>query len=211
MKILVIGGTSGIGRKDVAEALERGHEVRAMARSAVSLPADDARLEPFAGDATRAEDVAAALAGVDAVVHTLGIGSRIVRPWERVTLFSRSTEVLLQEMRRAGVRRLVAVTGFGAGDSRTALSTLERIGREAVLGKAYRDKDRQEMAITASGLDWTIVRPTLLTNTGKSGKYQVLGAGQFRNGVISRADVAHFIVTALEDRSHLRQAVVLAR
>ena len=210
MKILVIGGTSGIGRKVVDEALSRGHDVRAMARGVDEmLPAD--RLEPVQGDATRPEDVARALEGVDAVVDALGIGSRVLKPWERVTLFSRSAAALVPAMRDAGVSRLVAVTGFGAGDSKTALSLIERIGTAAVLGKSYRDKDRQERTITASGLDWTLVRPTFLTDSPKSGRYKVLLAGKWRNGVISRADVADFILNALEQDSYVRQAVVLAR
>jgi uncharacterized protein YbjT (DUF2867 family) len=114
-------------------------------------------------------------------------------------------------MQARGIARLVAVTGFGTGDSKTALSTLEKLGQTALLGNAYRDKDRQEATITASGLEWTLVRPTLLTNTAKRGRYQVLTAGNWRNGMISRADVADFIVTALADRSHVGQAVVLAR
>ncbi len=210
MKILVIGGTSGIGRKVVEEALARGHTVRAMARSADEMAVAEG-LEPIQGDATHPDDVARALEGVDAVVDALGIGSRILKPWERVTLFSRAASVLVPAMREAGVSRLVAVTGFGAGDSKTALSLVERIGTAAVLGKSYRDKDRQERTITASGLDWTLVRPTLLTDGPKSRRYKVLLAGEWRNGVVSRADVADFVLNALEQGSHVKQAVVLAR
>lgn len=210
MRILVIGGTEGIGRATVDEALERGHTVRAMGRSADKLPSDRTRLEPFTGDATRADDVARALDGVEAVVQALGLGPT-PRPWQPIRLFSRATEVLVPEMRRTEVTRLVTVTGFGAGDSRTALSGLERVAQGALLGNAYRDKDRQERTITASGLDWTLVRPTILTNAPRSRRYRVLGAGHWRNGLISRADVGHFVVTALEDGSHLREAVVLAR
>jgi putative NADH-flavin reductase len=210
VRILVIGATSGIGRKTVEEALARGHTVRAMSRGAASLAATD-RLEPYPGDATSEQDVDGALEGVDAVVQALGLRTSRIAPWQRITLFSRSTDILIQAMRKAGLSRLVAVTGFGAGDSRTALSGPERIGHRALLGPAYRDKDRQEMSITASGLDWTIVRPTILTSGGKSGRYRVLRAGEWRNGLVSRADVADFIVGALEDGTCIREAVVLAR
>jgi uncharacterized protein YbjT (DUF2867 family) len=209
VKILVIGGTSGIGKRVVEEALGRGMQVRAMARDVADL-GERPGLEPFAGDATEADDVDRALDGVDAVVQALGIGPA-PKPWQRVRLFSRSTDVLVPAMQRRGIARLVAVTGFGTGDSKKALSAVERLGQSALLGNAYRDKDRQEMTITASGLEWTLVRPTLLTNTGKRGRYQVLTAGNWRNGMISRADVADFIVTAVQDRSYVGQAVVLAR
>lgn len=211
MKILVIGGSSGVGRKVVDEALSRGHVVRAMARHVDALPADIEGLEPFAGDALDASAIEHALTGVDVVVQALGVGRVILKPWDKVTLFSRSTEVLIGAMKRTGRRRLVSVTGFGAGDSRLALSGPERIGHRALLGKAYADKDRQEMLITASGLDWTIVRPTILTNGGRSGHYRVLTAGNWRNGLISRSDVADYILDAVERGLHIGEAVVLAR
>jgi uncharacterized protein YbjT (DUF2867 family) len=209
VKVLVIGGTSGIGKRTVEAALSRDMDVRAMARD-VSGMSERPGLEPFAGDAIEPDDVDRALDGVDAVVQALGIGPA-PKPWQRVRLFSRSTDVLVPAMQARGIARLVAVTGFGTGDSKTALSALERLGQSALLGNAYRDKERQEMTITASGLEWTLVRPTLLTNSAKSGRYRVLTAGNWRNGMISRADVADFIVTALADRSYVGQAVVLAR
>ena len=73
MNILVIGGTSGIGRKVVDEAIARGHGARAMGRSADALPQSITSLEPFQGDALDADDVRRALAGIDAVVQALGI------------------------------------------------------------------------------------------------------------------------------------------
>jgi len=118
--VLLTGGTSGIGREAVKEALRRGHEVRAFSRSARDMaPAD--RLEPFAGDATRAEDVAAALEGMEAVILAIGVPKSPGFVINRVRLFSKATEVLCKTMPVAGVSRLVAVTGFGAGSSRRAL------------------------------------------------------------------------------------------
>jgi uncharacterized protein YbjT (DUF2867 family) len=95
----------------------------------------------------------------------------------------------------AGVRRLVAVTGFGAGDSRGRFSLPERAVHRLLLGPAYDDKDRQEVLIRGSGLDWLIARPTILTNGPRTGRYRVLvEAPSWRNGLISRADVADFLV-----------------
>ena len=67
------------------------------------------------GLALKAEDVEAALIGVDVVIQTLGVGlGDLFRP---VHLFSDATRVLIAAMRAQGVKRLICVTGFGAGDS----------------------------------------------------------------------------------------------
>jgi len=70
----------------------------------------------------------------------------------------------------------------------------------------------QEDLIVASPLDWTIVRPVILTNGAGSGKVRVLrDAAKWRNGIVSRADVATYLVDAVESGLDIRSDVVLAR
>ena len=96
----------------------------------------------FAGDALKTEDVEAALVGVDVVIQTLGVGlGDLFRP---VHLFSDATRVLIAAMRGHGVKRLICVTGFGAGDSRASISCLQRLPFQIVFGRAYEDKSLQE-------------------------------------------------------------------
>jgi putative NADH-flavin reductase len=145
------------------------------------------------------------------VILTLGVPRdiRVLRP---TTLFSSITQALIPAMEDAGVKRLLVVTGFGAGDSVAKLSTFERITMKAFLGRAYADKDLQEELIRGSSLDWTIARPGLLTDNRMTGKYQVLASPEtWRQGVISRADVAHFLVHAAEDGSHVHGTPALQR
>jgi uncharacterized protein YbjT (DUF2867 family) len=209
--ILIFGATSGIGRFAMEEALSRGHVVRAFGRSADTLERAS-NLEPFAGDALEPEDVARALEGVDVVISSLGIKESIAMLWQEVTLFSRSNEILINAMQDRGMKRLIVVTGFGAGRSRAAMSALEKLGHRAILGKPYADKDRQEEMIVASDLDWTIVRPVILTNSAKSGGFKVLrDPSKWRNGLISRRDVAQYLIDASESDLDMRADVVLAR
>lgn len=209
--VLIIGASKGIGRCTVDCALERGCSVRAMARGADRIDLEHERLEKFSGDATDAEDVRRALAGVDAVVLAIGMPAGPTRLLRPVTVFSRATEVLVDEMEKTGPKRLVAVTGFGAGESRNAMNAIEELGHHALLGRAYADKSVQEKIVQRSGLDWTIVRPTILTNGPAKGKYKVLvDPESWRNGFISRADVAEFLVERALDGKNLREAPVLA-
>ena len=209
--ILVLGATSGIGALTVDEALSRGLRVRGFARGADSLAPRDG-LEPFAGDALDAADLARALEGVRAVIYALGIRERVSMIWQEETLFSRTTAALIDAMQAADVTRLVAVTGFGAGRSHDAMSTLERLGHKTVLGRVYDDKSRQEALIMQSGLDWTIARPVILTNGARTGKARVLRSPQeWRNGLVSRRDVAAYLVDAVIDGLDRRGDVVLAK
>jgi putative NADH-flavin reductase len=208
LHLLVIGASQGIGLETVKTALAAGHRVRAFARSAERISLSDENLERFTGNAVNASDIAAALEGVDAVVQALGVPVRdLLRP---VRLFSDATNVLVPAMEKAGVRRLVAVTGFGAGDSREAIGTLQRLPFRLVFGRAYDDKDVQEMRIRKSDLDWTLVRPGILTNGAATDRFQVLDEpSSWRNGMIARADVAKFAVQQVEGGSYVRRAVVL--
>ncbi len=211
MKFTVIGASRGIGRKVVDYALERGHEVRAVARSADKIEIESDRLEKLAGDATDPEVLAQAVAGVDAVILTLGV-PRDLRVLMPTDLFSSVTQALIPAMQDAGVMRLLTVTGFGTGDSYSKLSAPEKITFKVFLGRAYADKAVQEDLIRNSDLDWTIARPGILTDTGMTGKYNVLvDRDSWRQGIISRSDVAHFLVHAAEDGSHIRQTPALQR
>ena len=125
-------------------------------------------------------------------------------------LFSAATRVLVRvlvnAMEASAVRRLICVTGFGAGDSRGRGGMLYNAALCLFVGRIYADKDVQERVIRRSRLDWTIVRPTVLTNGPPTQAYRVLvDPGDWTSGFISRADVADFLVKQIEDRGLLRQ------
>lgn len=209
-KVLVLGASRGIGLETVKALLARGHSVRGLARGATDIGLDDAEFEPVAGDATDPDTVAEAVAGTDAAVMALGVRLRPATLMRPVTLFSAATDALVPAMRTAGMQRLIAVTGFGAGDSRAKISRLEEIPFRMILGRAYADKDRQEATIRASGLAWTLVRPGVLTSGARTGRYRVLVEPHtWRNGLISRADVADFVAGQVDATELVGEAPVI--
>lgn len=207
MKILIVGATRGIGRQLLEQALASGHSVTALARNPQRLAAQHERLRLLKGDILDPGSVAAAMTGQDAVCCTIGVKT----PWEQAAVFAEGTRQLLQAMKKAGVRRLICVTGIGAGDSKGHGGFLyDRIFYPLLLRAVYADKDRQESLIKASDVDWTIVRPGFLTNGPLTGNYRVLTElTGITAGRISRADVAHFILKELESKRHLRQTPLL--
>ena len=208
MRVLIIGASKGIGLETTRQAVRAGHQVRALARSAAGMPLSDPNLEKVRGDALKSRDVEAALQGIDVVIQTLGVGfGDLFRP---VRLFSDATRVLIAAMEAQGVKRLISVTGFGAGDSRDSISALQRAPFLFIFGRAYDDKSLQERLIKESGLDWTIARPGVLTGGPRTGRCKVLTeASQWRNGMISRSDVADFLVRQIDDRRYVYKAPVL--
>lgn len=211
MKVVIFGASKGIGLETVRRALEAGYQVRAFARSASAIPDVHANLEKVDGDALDPQAVRAAIAPGDVVIQALGISlnpQNVIRP---VTLFSDATRILVDAMKDVGATRLICVTGFGAGDSAGRGSFLyQAFGRQGLLKRAYDDKDIQEWIIRRSGLDWTIARPGILTDSPHTGRYQVLSdAREWRLGKISRANVADFLVRQIDNDAHIGDTPVL--
>lgn len=210
-KVLIIGASHGIGLETTRAALRADHSVRALARSAATIPMQDANLDKVSGNALSRDTIRNALQGVDVVIQTLGVefSPRVI--FESTTLFSESTRILLDVMKAAGPKRLIAVTGLGAGDSRGHGGLLyDAVVFPLILKRVYDDKDVQEWIIRSSDLEWTIVRPGLLTDGPKTGRYRVLTEPQdWRFGRISRADVADFLVHQVDDRALIGKTPLL--
>jgi len=208
--VLIIGASRGIGLETVKAALAAGHTVRALARSAGSIDINHANLQKITGNALSRSDVEAALAGADVAIQSVGVGS--VRDLVFGTdLFSKSTQTLIDAMQTRGVRRLIAVTGAGAGNSRGRTNPLyDYVVFPLLLQRIYSDKDVAEEMIAASDLDWTIVRPGGLTNGPRTGKWRALpDMRDWHLGFISRADVADFLVSQITDRSMIGKTPLL--
>ena len=218
--ILVIGASRGIGEAVCHAAIAGGHKVRAMSRRGKLRGGLQDKCDTVAGDARVGEAVRGALQGIDVVVLSLGVPVSLDLLTKPVCLFSEATRIVLHEMEQAAVSKLVCVTGFGAGDSYGSVNPLQRIPFNFALKRAYDDKSIQEELIEnarfsespVQELDWLIVRPGVLTSGSASGRYRVLThKNEWRNGIISRADVADFIVKRIEAGAFGREKPVLIR
>ena len=206
MKVLIIGATGGTGQILMREALAQGYEVTALARDPSAVAPEDHRPRVLQGNALDVSSVGAAVAGQDAVLSALG--TRSARP---TTLFSESTNNLISAMDKHGVRRLVCITGIGAGESKGHVGFLyDRIMLPFVVKNIYEDKTRQEEAIKQSDLDWVIVRPARLTDEPAKGEYSVYLGGSYTAKTISRADVAAFMLAQLTDDTYVRKTPVIS-
>lgn len=199
MKITVIGGSTGTGAALASLAQEAGHDVTVMSRSGRA----PSGVRAIRGNAAEPAAVSSAVAGADAVVVTVG-GAKGV-PDQRAAV----TRAVIRAMQEHGVRRLVVQSSLGAGDSGSQLPAPLRLVMRVALAKPLADHNGQEAAVRDSGLDWTIVRPTGLTNKEPAGTWKSLETGEQGKlgGSIPRRDLAACMLGILADGSSLGKAL----
>ncbi len=207
MKVLIIGGSRGVGKAVLESGLDRGHDITVLARYPEKIKSAGRQVQVVKGDALNKDDLKAAVKGQDAVCSCIGVPIT----FKPVSLFSTAAANLVEVMKTAKDQKFVAVTGIGAGDSKGHGGFLyDKIFKPVFLRTIYQDKDREEAIIRSSSLDWLIVRPAGLTNGPQTGTYRII---ENLDGVvskrISRHDVADFILNQLEHPSHFGQAVLL--
>lgn len=203
MNILIIGSTGRTGKELVKQGLERGHSVTAMARTPGKIKIRHPKLKVFQGNVLDAASLEKAVADQDAVLSALGHKRFFIK----TNILSRGTSLLVSAMKKQHVSRLICITSLGINDSRYRLGlyyTLFTI--PFIIYFYFRDKAKQERLIMNSNLDWTIIRPAQLTNGKKREKYRHgPGLGHYLlTKMISRADVAHFMLEELVQGRYIR-------
>jgi putative NADH-flavin reductase len=211
MRLALLGATGGIGGHVLDWALDAGHTVHALARRPGDL--GSAALPPAAGLAVTAGDaldpvaVAEVIAEADAVVSALG-----PRGASSPDLLAGAAANIVAGMEKTGARRLVCVSAAGAFIAADPhMNWLVKQILPRVFAKQFAGTRRMEDVVGRSGLDWTMVRATRLTNGPGTGRYRVGPDYPPRGGwKISRADVAEFIAGVVTEGSWVRSAPALA-
>ena len=197
MKVFVTGGTGFVGREILGQLLSAGHEVRALVRDgSQDKLSGHQNLETHIGDVTDAASLIGVLDGCDAVIHLVGIirefpGRGITFKKMHVT----ATENILEACDEQGVQRFLHMSSNGT--------------RERGTTAYHRTKWQAEELVRASGLDWTIFRPSLIFGRGSEfvkmltelirrvPVVPVIGDGQYRMQPVSVEQVAVSFVKAL--------------
>lgn len=205
MKVLVVGAAGKTGRAVVEQAVKAGHEVTALVHSDNGY--NVAGVAVRVGDATDAETVYAAVTGQDAVIDTVAGKT----PYKRTKLETSVATAIVAAMQRHDVRRLVVTSMIGEGDSAANTPLYVKILLATFLRGAAPDKAGMESAVRGSDLDWVITRPPILTDKPATGDVRVVSTDSREKAhSITRADLAAFLVAALNSDEHLRKAVTIA-
>lgn len=203
MKILVFGASGDTGSQLVSQALKQEHSVTAFVRTPSRMNLSHQNLHIEQGDVSDYQQVENAMANQDAVFSTLGASS----PFKRDHKLIIGIQNIVAAMTKQNVSRIIYQSFLGVKEYRKELGFMLDVIMPLVLKKVIVDHETKEDAIIKSALDWTIVRCPVLTDGPLTAKYRV---GEHITPLsvvplISRADVADFMLKQLIDNTYLHK------
>jgi putative NADH-flavin reductase len=211
MKVTIFGATGATGTVLAEQALADGHEVTAVVRdpARLAVPAHRDRLQVITADVMDPASISVAVAGAGAVLTA--IGPRGPGPG---TLRRDSTRSIVQAMRKAGARRLIAVSGSVVADEGESVYLrylLKPVVRRTFLRHVCADMRAMEEDIHDSGLDWTIFRPPSLASKPARGTYRMaIDRNVPHCFSITRADLATAMLRRIDDPATVRRHICVA-
>jgi putative NADH-flavin reductase len=210
MHLAVVGATGRTGRQVVLQALSRGHIVTAVARRPGALPLGDDRLILAAADVLDPDALLEPLAGTDAVVSALGVGT-VRAP---TTVYSQGVTTMLRAMRANSVRRLSLISAAPAGPRAEQTLLARRLLMpvlDRVFGATYEDMRSMEALLRASDLDWIALRPPRLIDRPGTGRYRLDWQKPLpRSRSLTFADLATALLDCLDRETLYRRAAYVA-
>jgi putative NADH-flavin reductase len=210
MKLTILGATGATGTSLTSQALAAGHDVTAVVRDPARLTVPPhPRLRTVTADVMDPAAISPAVAGADAVISA--VGPRGTGP---TTVIQDSVRSIIQAMEKTGTRRLLEVSGSvvaDAGESFYLRYLLKPVVRRTFLRHVCADMRRGEDEIRRSTLDWTIVRPPALSAKAARGTYRTAIDRNLPRGFsVTRADLAAFMLTLLDDPAAVHRHVAIA-
>jgi putative NADH-flavin reductase len=208
LRIAILGATGATGRLFVERALQDGHSVAALVRTPDRLAIRHPSLRVVAGDVlSDGPELSEVVAGTDVVVSALGRGLNL----RSHGLMAHAVPRILSVMEQHGVTRLVLLSAYGVGRVDQDVPLIPRLMFRTLLRDIYADKESAEESVRKRYFQWTIVAPVHLNNRPEAGRYQAGEDIRTRGfAQISRADVARFMLRAIDDPTTFRKRVVLA-
>ena len=208
MRIVIFGATGQTGRLLTNLAVSAGHDVTAFVRDPGRLNVPGGSVRVVQGNVLDAALVDRAVAGQEAVLVALATATRGQPP-----VLPEGIRHILDSMEKHGVRRIVVLSAAGALHE-PAGSVVGSLGlrlARAYLPGVYREHRAMLEELRTRNLDWIAVRPVILTNGPRTGRYRVVVEGIPRWGFrISRADVADFMIRQVTSDEFVRKLPAVA-
>lgn len=209
MRIAVVGANGRAGLEVVKQGLQRGYEVRAITRRPNAVGMEHENLKIHAADVLDPVALAPALAGVDAIVSTLGIGTSRAA----TVVYSDGIRNIVKPMGRNGPKLVVVISATPVGpraehpfiDRRIVMPILE-----SFLHATYEDMRRMEAVLQESDVDWISVRPPRLVNRAGTGAYRLSTEPLPRGRKITYADLGTALLDAIGRKNLYRKVAFVA-
>jgi putative NADH-flavin reductase len=206
MKIAIFGASGRIGSRIVTEALNRGHEVTAIARHPENYTLEKPHLRVTRGDLFNSQDVEAAVFDHDAVVCAYNF-THGAQP----STFSEITVPLLNGLKQAGVKRLLVVGGAGSLEVSPGVQLVDTPDfPPAYKAAALAHRDALKIYRQEKDIAWTYLSPAAEIVPGeRTGKFRTgkdeLITGENGHSLISMEDFAVAVIDELETPMHIRE------
>ncbi|MEM8524979.1 MAG: NAD(P)H-binding protein [Bacteroidota bacterium] len=197
-KIALFGGTGQTGREFLKVALENSYAVKALVRTPSKVELSHPNLEVIQGDILNENEVEAAISGTDIVVSLFGHvkGSP---EW----LQTNGTKNIVAAMKKNKVERIISLSGgglpFPEKDEPKFMDKMIRTIMKIAVPKVLNDAIKHAEFLKESDVKWVVVRGPRLTNDERQGNYKIGWVGVNAGTKISRADLADFILTQVEE------------
>jgi putative NADH-flavin reductase len=203
-KIALFGASGQTGQQFLIQALEKGYAIKALVRNLDSIPQKSSNLELIQGDVLNLVDVEKTIEGCDVVISLFGHVKNSPE-W----LQSDGTNNIIKAMKKYKIDKIVSLSGgglpFPEKDEPKFMDKIIRTIMSIAVPKILNDAIKHAELLKNSGLKWMIVRGPRLTNDPKIGKYRVGWVGVNASSKVSRADLADFIVTQIDDETYINQ------
>ncbi|MFV8375252.1 NAD(P)-dependent oxidoreductase [Flavobacterium sp. LB1P71] len=207
MKVIIFGATGTVGVEIVKQALNKGYDVTAFVRNPEKIQnLNHVNLTICKADVLNVSEVENALQNQDAVLCVLGDG-------KAGKIRASGTKNIIDAMNKKGIKRLICQTTLGMSESYGNLNFIwKHIMFGMLLKKAFQDHQLQEKHILNSNLDYTIVRPSALTDGEITNQYKIGFEGTYKklNLKIARTAVAGFMLCQLKTNEYLKKAVSIS-
>lgn len=208
--LLVLGGSGRTGTHVLAQAANRGYRVRALVRNPDTVQAPPS-VELIQGTPLDIDDLRRAAQGTQAVISVLSNARASDNPWAKPTsppmFMTDAARNTLTVMGELGIRRIVLASTQGAGDDWSRLNpVIKAFIKLSNINAGFADHHALDQLVRASSTDWTLARAVALSDKPALGPLRAATGNAKPGPRVNRADLAGFLLDAVEQGSWIRQA-----
>ena len=216
MRILILGATGRTGKLILEEALNQDYEVNCLVREPKKIKVNHKKLKILKGSPVQISDLETAITDCKGIISALNISRKSDFPWSTLrtspTFLSDVIGNIVSLNDKNRPKRIVVCSAWGVAESKKEIPFwFNWLIKNSNIGVAYKDHERQEIELKKSKLDWTVVRPTGLTNFKNHKKVMESYDNEPKPKLtISRKNVAKFMVNALKRDELIGQTPVIS-
>ena len=216
MEVLLIGANKGLGYQVLKELLSKKITVNCLIRRKGLINFESKYLNIFYGDATNLSDLKKSIGNSECIISTINVQRKNIFPWSRLTNskttisdFAKNSIIVSEDK----INRIITISAWGVGESIEEIPKLFKfLIKFSNLKYPYIDHDIHEKVIENSNLNWTIIRPTALTNETKYHDIEEFkGKRKINKITIGRKSLAKYVVKIIDDKYFYRKKITVSR